>query len=310
MKFAVSYNIDWEGTALVVYGKSHPWRDRTWRTSGEALVAGVFPDPPRADDSSLVPPDVVDAAVARARADRGAATTASPARRLEKFVSFAGAPMRVACDGVCSKAWGIDLRPSVQTGDGVTFDGVAWLADGELGEAPADPGTREGDQGKPTRVTDPAVMNRWCVRQCERCVGTPYGAPDAPLTLRDFSQRAWAWRELATDSEESQEEAATSLTPWATEEVEAVLGELDGVARALMDAPARAASSAQAHLRQPLSRPEDRQPWQIGSLEQICRNQAGEARALARRLRHALGLSPRAIDAAATKDAYARDERD
>jgi len=308
MKLAVSYNVDWEGTALVAYVGP----DRTWRVRGAILVAGVFPDPPRADDGSLVPTDVVDAAVARARADRTAATTASRARRLEKLVVYAGAPMRVACDGVCGKAWGIQLRPRVQAGDG-----IAWLSDADLGEAPADPGTYEGDQGKPMRVTGPQDLNRWCVRQCERCVGTPYGEPDAPLALRDFSQRAWAWHELVVAAEEAEGEVAseTSLTPWATEEAGDILGKLEGVARALASAPERAASSARTHLQQPLSRPEDRQPWQIGSLEQICRNQAGEVRALARRLRHALGLPPRTRDTAAgagdaDEDAYARDERD
>lgn len=106
--------------------------------------------------------------------------------------------------------------------------------------------------------------------------------------------------------------ADAGRTSWAAEEAEATLRELEGVARALAGAPARAESSARAHLQQVPSRPEDRQPWQIGSLEQICRNQAGEVRALARRLRNALGLPPHGgVVPGVDDDAmYARDERD
>jgi hypothetical protein len=108
---------------------------------------------------------------------------------LEKFIIYFGQPARVACDGRCSKAWGINSRPRVQVSQ--NEDDYAWKADGEFGEAPANPGTYEGGQGKPRVVTCAIHMNKWCVRECERCVMTPVGKPAAPLVLRDFSRRVY-----------------------------------------------------------------------------------------------------------------------
>lgn len=107
--------------------------------------------------------------------------------RLEKLIMFCGQRARVACDGLCSKAWGISTRPRVALSDDP--DDFAWLADGELGEAPADPGTSEGCDSKPVSVSGPDDINRWCVRECERMVMSAFGESDRPLPLRDFSQR-------------------------------------------------------------------------------------------------------------------------
>lgn len=107
-----------------------------------------------------------------------------------KLITWFGQPAAVACDGRCDKAWGINNRPkeSLSTDE----DDYAYLADGELGEAPADPGTYEGDKAKP--LPDEPKLNKWCVRECERC--KLYGhlernANEPPETLPDFSQRVF-----------------------------------------------------------------------------------------------------------------------
>lgn len=103
----------------------------------------------------------------------------------EAEITFFGQKARVACDELCIKAWGINSRPLVQLSD--DEDDFEWLADGELPDAPADPGTYEGNDGKPPFAA--YFPNRWCVRECERCKMTPPGKPNAPLALPDFSQR-------------------------------------------------------------------------------------------------------------------------
>jgi len=105
----------------------------------------------------------------------------------EKMITYFGEPARVACDELCSKAWGINSRPKVQLSD--DEDDYAFLADGELPEAPADPGTYEGGQGKPSSAQ--YFPNKWCVRECERCRMTPPEHPNDPLILLDFSKRVY-----------------------------------------------------------------------------------------------------------------------
>jgi hypothetical protein len=102
-------------------------------------------------------------------------------------ITLAYSLARVACDEQCQKAWGVDLRPRVQLSD--DQNDFAFLADGELGEAPADPGTYEGGDAKPS--SSQQFPNKWCVRQCERCAITPLGSPETPLVLPDFSQRVY-----------------------------------------------------------------------------------------------------------------------
>lgn len=101
-----------------------------------------------------------------------------------KQIQWFGAQMLLACDGNCAKAWGINSRPSVKF-DPKDSDDYAFLADDELGEAPADPGIYEFGQGKPD---GPHAMNKWCSRECERASMLKEGQP---VTVRDFSQRRY-----------------------------------------------------------------------------------------------------------------------
>lgn len=98
-----------------------------------------------------------------------------------KEIVWSGVATTLACDGKCSKAWGVCARPRQQLGS--DDDDFAHLADDELGDAPADPGEYEGGWGKPS---SPEQMNKWCARQCERSVAVPKGQP---VTLPDYSQR-------------------------------------------------------------------------------------------------------------------------
>lgn len=114
---------------------------------------------------------------------------------ITKSIIYAGQPATFACDGRCDKAWGINHRPRVPANTpGATPgdpDDVAYLADGELGTAPVDPGTYEGGHAKPRRATGPADINKWCVRECERSWFSPPGVPDAEIALPDFRTRRY-----------------------------------------------------------------------------------------------------------------------
>lgn len=92
-------------------------------------------------------------------------------------------PMIVSCDRKCHKAWGSISRPSIPLSDDP--DDVVFLADDELGDAPADPGEYEGGHGKP-RSPD-HFPNKWCVRACERCV--MHRPDEPPKRAHDWSQR-------------------------------------------------------------------------------------------------------------------------
>ena len=83
-------------------------------------------------------------------------------------------------DRQCNKAWGINNRPKLEF-DENDPDDTAWLSDGDLLEAPSNPGTYEGGQGKPTN----GAFNKWCARECERSV---FVKPGEPIELPDFSQ--------------------------------------------------------------------------------------------------------------------------
>jgi len=84
-------------------------------------------------------------------------------------IVFCGSQYDVACDRRCDKAWGINMRPRHDEG--------RFLADCELDDAPADPGTYEGMDAKPPGPSWQGSLNRWCVRECERCVMVAAGAP-------------------------------------------------------------------------------------------------------------------------------------
>lgn len=103
------------------------------------------------------------------------------------IVTYRNRLMRAVCDRNCGKAWGINSRPFVQLS--LDEDDIAWLADGELGEAPADPGTYEGGHAKP--LSPDAFPNKWCIRECERCVRSKADEVTEPLTLKDWSKRRY-----------------------------------------------------------------------------------------------------------------------
>jgi hypothetical protein len=115
---------------------------------------------------------------------------------MDTLITYFGQTARVVCDERCEKAWGRDDRPRLQH-DAEDPDDYSFLADHELGTAPADPGTTEGDDRKP--VNNEGIPNRWCVRQCERCAMSMPGKYLEPLAPVDFSIRqrnkpvkAWA----------------------------------------------------------------------------------------------------------------------
>lgn len=106
---------------------------------------------------------------------------------MEKIVTFAGQPMRIACDERCDKAWGIDSRPEIQLDPDDPEGSLYWLSDDELETAPEDPGTIEGFDAKPANKEE--MGNKWCARHCERCACSDYGKSHLPVTLPDFSKR-------------------------------------------------------------------------------------------------------------------------
>jgi hypothetical protein len=131
---------------------------------------------------------------------------------MEKLITYFGQPAKVACDEKCNKAWGVVCRPRVYPEISETeifglngksvypsskkydeesydIDNHAYCSDDELGNAPNDPGTYEGGDGKPT--SDERKGNKWCVRQCERCVMSDIGKHKEPLELPDFSKRIY-----------------------------------------------------------------------------------------------------------------------
>lgn len=106
---------------------------------------------------------------------------------LSKPILMFGNPCMLCCDGKCNKAWGINNRPRVYLqGEDIDPDDYAFLADGELGDAPIDPGTYEGEHGKPQSIDE--RLNKWCARECERSQ-LPGHMDD--LELPDFSVRQY-----------------------------------------------------------------------------------------------------------------------
>lgn len=104
---------------------------------------------------------------------------------IQREVTAYGRKVHFGCDGNCGKAWGINARPKVQFAED-DEDDVAWLADGEIGEAPIDPGTYEGRDAKPTSAD--ARLNKWCLRECERAESSEGG----PLVhVRRFDRRRY-----------------------------------------------------------------------------------------------------------------------
>lgn len=107
---------------------------------------------------------------------------------LVKSVVFCGQSAAIACDGKCNKAWGINTRPKEEL-DPNNPDDYAFLADDELGEAPVDPGTSEGDHLKPQQPED--RMNKWCARECERSSMHGFNDHTPFEEFGDFSNRVY-----------------------------------------------------------------------------------------------------------------------
>lgn len=107
---------------------------------------------------------------------------------LKKEILFMGKKAVVGCDEKCEKAWGINRRPSIKL-DENNEDDYAYLSDKELGLAPIHPGTWEGGDAKPTKKEE--RLNKWCVRECERCSLSKPGEYSLPLTVKDFSERVY-----------------------------------------------------------------------------------------------------------------------
>lgn len=82
------------------------------------------------------------------------------------IITYFGKERVVKCDGRCDKAWGVSGRPRKQLSDDP--DDYVFLPDSELGIAPIDPGTYEGGHAKPENAD--YFPNKWCVRECERCI--------------------------------------------------------------------------------------------------------------------------------------------
>lgn len=104
---------------------------------------------------------------------------------IAKAIVYFDSPCIVACDAKCHKAWGKTNRPCTVP-DPEEPDHFIWLADDELGEAPADPGTYEGRDAKPR--TPDELLNKWCTRECERSTVTRQGEL---AQVPDFSKRVY-----------------------------------------------------------------------------------------------------------------------
>lgn len=109
-----------------------------------------------------------------------------------KQIVWFGNSVTLACDGQCSRAFGLNGRPRIDF-DPDDPDDYAFLADGEVEDAPENPGTYEGGWGKPS---GPHEMNKWCSRECERSGIFEAGEE---VKLKDFSERRYnqPWKHQA-----------------------------------------------------------------------------------------------------------------
>jgi hypothetical protein len=188
---------------------------------------------------------------------------------IEKRIVYFAQDARAGCDNDCRKAWGIQCRPRVYFDAGgspvgigtstsdmqeieegtlpflkrdeeVDPDNHAYIPDRLLGKAPTDPGTYEGGHGKPDwRPRTGEKMNKWCVRQCERCVMTTPGNSDGPLALPDMD--TYRFNNPRT---ERLVKAGTAWEPALDREVRRALGTKTYARRDLILAPFFAKSDA------------------------------------------------------------------
>lgn len=98
------------------------------------------------------------------------------------LIRYLGEMVIMACDGRCSKAWGIDKRPRMMVSE--AEGDYCFLSDDDLLEAPVDPGTTEYGEHKPRAAK--YFPNKWCVRQCERSEMFEQGTPE--IILHDWSE--------------------------------------------------------------------------------------------------------------------------
>ncbi len=101
---------------------------------------------------------------------------------IAKNISWFGDPALLFCDARCDKAWGISNRPLNRLGEDI--DDFEFLSDTETPTAPANPGTFEGECGKPK--SPEFRLNKWCARECERSCILEAGETGS---LKDFSKR-------------------------------------------------------------------------------------------------------------------------
>lgn len=99
-----------------------------------------------------------------------------------KPILYFGKNVILVCDAQCNKAWGNNNRPFVRLSQ--RQDDIEWLSDEELSEAPANPGTYEGDEAKPTYSEE--RLNKWCARECER---SRIVDPCEDFKLHDWTKR-------------------------------------------------------------------------------------------------------------------------
>lgn len=106
-----------------------------------------------------------------------------------------GQEIVIACDQNCSKAWGRACRPRLSLNPD-DEDDFAYIPDDDLGIAPRDPETYEGDHAKPMH---PDRHNKWCLRECERsksCLATEFPR----LALEDFTKPVYNYKARAESS--------------------------------------------------------------------------------------------------------------
>jgi hypothetical protein len=119
-----------------------------------------------------------------------------------------GQKARVCCDRQCGKAWGINNRPQIQLSE-EDEDDTVWLSDGELGDAPSEPGTWEDGYGKPS--TPDAFPNKWCVRECERSAMSEPGRFDEPVELPRLDVRLYNQPSKHPEAAESQRKTPVTI---------------------------------------------------------------------------------------------------
>lgn len=135
---------------------------------------------------------------------------------MKKQITYFGKQVIVACDEKCHYAFG-RIRPRTyldinqQKNKEILFglrgtsiypnekkypdgtydvDNYALLTDREAGFAPYDNGNYEGDDAKPLDLRE--MGNKWCVRECERCIVVPlHQANEIKYLLPDFNKRRY-----------------------------------------------------------------------------------------------------------------------